>query len=58
MATGHDIGIPMATKEEAIEALASTHRTKLKPPTYVGNYATFEEWKYKLKAYMGIQNNI
>ena len=31
---------------------------KLKPPTYDGNYATFEEWKYKFKAYMGIQDNI
>ena len=58
MATGHDIGTPMATNEEATEALASTHRLKLKPPTYDENYATFEEWKCKFKAYMGIQDNI
>ena len=45
MATGHDIGTPMAANEEAIEALASTHRLKLKPPTYDWNYATFEGWK-------------
>ena len=57
-ATGHDIGTPMAANEEATEALASTHKLKLKPPTYDGNYATVEEWKYKFKAYMGIQDNI
>ena len=55
MATGHDIGTPTATDEEATEALASTN---LKPPTFDGNYSTFEEWKYKFKAYMGIQDNI
>ena len=49
----------MATAGEAqAEALASTHRLKLKPPTYDGNYATFEEWKYKFSAYMGLQDNI
>ena len=58
MATGHDIGTPMAANEETTEARASTHKLKLKPPTYDGNYATFEEWKYKFKAYMGIQDNI
>jgi hypothetical protein len=58
MATGHNIGTPMAANEEASEALASTHRLKLKPPTYDGNYATFEEWKYKFTADMGIQDNI
>ena len=58
MATGYNIGTAMAANEEATEAIASTHRPKLKPPTYDGNYATFEEWKYKFKAYMGIQDNI
>ena len=48
----------MAANEETTEARASTHKLKLKPPTYDGNYATFEEWKYKFKAYMGIQDNI
>ena len=48
----------MATNEEATEAVASTHRLKLKPPIYDENYATFEEWKCKFKAYMGIQDNI
>ena len=58
MATGHNIGTPTAANEEASEALASTHRLKLKPPTCGGNYATFEEWKYEFTAYMGIQDNI
>jgi hypothetical protein len=58
MATGHNIGTPMAANEEASEALASTHRLKLKPPTYEGNYATFEAWTYKFTAYMGIQDSI
>ena len=48
----------MAANEEATGAFASTHRLKLKPPPYDGNYATFEEWKYKFKAYMGIQDSI
>ena len=43
----------MTANEEASEALASTHRLKLKPPTCGGNYATFEEWKYEFTAYMG-----
>ena len=58
MATSHDIGTPMAANDEAAEALASTHKLKLKPPTYDGKYATIEEWKCKFKAYMGIQDNI
>ena len=57
MATAYEIGSPTAGETQA-EALASTHRLKLKPPTYDGNYATFEEWKYKFSAYMGLQDNI
>ena len=60
MAMAHDIGTPTARETEA-DALASTRRLKLKPPTYDGNYATFEEWKYKYSAYMiymGLQDNI
>ena len=53
MATAHEIGSPTAGETQA-EALGSTHRLKLKPPTYDGNYATFEEWKYKFSAYMGL----
>ena len=57
MATAHDIGSPAAEASE-VDALASTHRLRLKPPTYDGSYATFEEWKYKFSAYMGLQDNI
>ena len=57
MATAYEIGSPTAGEAQA-EALASTHRLKLKPSTYDGNYATFEEWKYKFSAYMGLQDNI
>ena len=42
--------------EEPTEQLASQHKLKLKPPTYDGNYTTFEEWKYKFSAYMGLQD--
>ena len=56
MAMAHEIGSP--TGEAEAEASASTHRLKLKPPTYDENYETFEEWNYKFSAYMGIQDNI
>ena len=45
---------PHALARTEAEALATTHRLKLKPPTYNGDYATFEEWKYKFNAYMGL----
>ena len=38
------------------EALATIRKLKLRPPTCDGNYATFDEWKYKFTAYMGIQD--
>ena len=57
MATAHDIGSPAAEASE-VDALASTHRLRFNPPTYDGSYATFEEWKYKFSAYMGLQDNI
>ena len=41
---------------ETTDALAAMHKLKLKPPTYDGNYSTFEEWKYRFTAYMGIQD--
>ena len=39
------------------DALASSHKYRLKPPTFDGNYGQFEEWKYKFTAYMGLNNN-
>ena len=47
---------PTAPLEDQTEALAATHRLKLKPPTYDGKYSTFEEWKYKFTAYMGLMD--
>ena len=41
-----------------MDALASTHKLRLRSPTYDGSYATFEEWKYKFSAYMGLQDSI
>ena len=41
---------------ETTDALAAVHKLKLKPPTYDGNCSTFEEWKYRFTAYMGIQD--
>ena len=38
------------------DALAGVHKYKLRPPTYNGDYGTFEEWKYKYRAYMGLQH--
>ena len=43
-------------QEDPADTLATQHKLKLKPPTYDGNYSTFEEWKYKFTAYMGIQD--
>ena len=45
-----------APADEEITALAATHKLKVKSPTYDGNYATYEEWKYKFTAYMGLQD--
>ena len=38
--------------EQGTTALATAHRLKLRPPTFDGNYATFEELKYKFTAYI------
>ena len=32
------------------------HRYKLQPPYFTGDYATFEEWKHKMVAFLGLQN--
>ena len=34
---------PPAANTHEIENLAEQHKLKLKPPTYDGNYSTFEE---------------
>ncbi len=45
-----------AQDEDGVEKLASQHKMKLRPPTCDGDYATFEEWKYTFKAYIGVQD--
>ena len=37
--------------------MQSMHRYKLQPPYFTGDYATFEEWKRKMVAYLGLQNS-
>ena len=38
------------------EGLRSLHRYKTTPPTYNGDYTTFEEWKFKLTAHLGLMD--
>ena len=38
------------------EGLRSFHRYKITPPTYNGDYTTFEEWKFKFTAYLGLMD--
>ena len=44
--------------DDEVKALAATHKLKLKlqPTVYDGNYATYEEWRYKFTACMGLQD--
>lgn len=44
----------MAAAQGEIQSL---HRYKLQPPYFTGDYATFEEWKHKRVAYLGLQNS-
>ena len=39
------------------QGLINMHRYKMQPPTFTGEYGTFEEWKYKFQAYMGLMDN-
>ena len=39
------------------QGLINMHRYKMQPPTFSGEYGTFEEWKYKFQAYMGLMDN-
>ena len=39
------------------QSLINMHRYKMQPPTFTGEYGTFEEWKYKFQAYMGLMDN-
>ena len=45
--------LPPAPEDE----MANMNRYKLKQLFFNGDYGTFEEWKYKFTAYMGLQDN-
>lgn len=45
-----------AAVEDPTDGLTSSHKLKLKPPTFDGSYNNFEEWSYKFTAYMGLQD--
>ena len=51
----------MAQQEQQAQAshegLASSHKYRLKPPTFDGNCGHFEEWQYKFAAYVGLNND-
>lgn len=38
------------------QQLASIHRFRIAPPRFTGSYTTFEEWTYKMTAYLGLQD--
>ena len=50
-------GLPPVPEDETTAIIANMNRYKLKPPFLNGDYGTFEEWKYKFTAYMGLQDN-
>ena len=33
------------------------HKYKLPPPYFNGNYSNYDEWRFKLQAYLGLINN-
>ena len=49
--------LPPVPEDETITNMATMNRYILKPPFFNGDYGTFEEWKYKFTAYMGLQDN-
>eukprot|EP00435_Cladocopium_sp_Y103_P020287 s1005_g4.t4 len=38
------------------DAVTTMHRYKLPPPHFNGEYSTYEEWRYKFLAYIGLQD--
>ena len=60
MATASTDGTQQATTTQAddttTQSIVNMHRYKMQPPTFTGEYGTFEEWKYKFQAYMGLMD--
>ena len=46
----------MAQASTAQVAVTQVHRYKIPPPRFNGTYGAFEEWKYKMTAYLGLQD--
>eukprot|EP00438_Fugacium_kawagutii_P036716 Skav213889 [mRNA] locus=scaffold245:101765:108896:- [translate_table: standard] len=48
----------MATTPASTEtSLSGLHQYKLPPPSFDGDYATYEEWKFKFTAYLGLKHH-
>ena len=45
-----------ASADDESNSLGSNTQTQTQTPTYDGNYATYEEWKDKFTAHMGLQD--
>ena len=43
-------------QQQEQQQLKGIHRYKISPPRFTGEYNTFEEWKYKMTAYLGLQD--
>ena len=61
MATASTDGAQQATTTQedgtTAQSIVNMHRYKMQPPEFTGEYGTFEEWKYKFQAYMGLMDN-
>ena len=43
-------------QQQQEQQLEGIHKYKISPPRLTGEYNTFEEWKYKMTAYLGLQD--
>ncbi len=54
-------GAPQAATTQAdgttTQSIVNMHGYKMQPPTFTGEYGTFEEWEYKFQAYMGLMDH-
>ena len=43
-------------QQQQEQQLEGIHKYKISPPRFTGEYNTFEEWKHKMTAYLGLQD--
>ena len=43
-------------QQQEQQQLEGIHKHKMSPPRFTGEYNTFKEWKYKMTAYLGLQD--